>query len=681
MHRPRLRPFAFALLVAILWPAQRGISRAQEARGTDAPSDDAFPAAAGAFEPLGIPVRVGGLMGCLVGPAGKGPGAAGGEALFFNFNQLSGNLFLVQVDPETGEARQFDAPEGPGAWAQVVGPDGRIYLGTWSGALILRFDPEAPERGIEVVGKPSPTEDYIWQYAVAPDGWIYGCTYPNAKLIRFRPADAIADVAMEDLGRMHPTEMYARSVAVAPSGHVYVGIGTTTGDLVVFDPVTKEHRSILPPGLSGAKGWSTVGVATREDGSAWAEFGPNLIRLKGETATVVETGPNRPTMRLKDGRAVAFERGAFTLTTPAVAGDGASQPTSVRRTFQYAGAGDRIFMLGEGPGGVVYGSTAMPLEVFRHDPAEKDKAKANEHLGAMPGGEVYSMLARGDRLYMCYYGGSVMNLYDPARAWAWGSAEDSNPRSFGGVGDGHLRPRAMVPGPGGAILVGSEPPYGELGGALGFWDPETNRNVRNHRNLVQDQSIVSLAWDERSGLIYGGSAIQGGGGTTPKAKEAVFFAFDPKADGGAGRKVFEAALRPGAREYEATLVVGGRVLTTAGDRLYVLETGAAGKDSLKVEREIELPGGQLPTSMGLLPAGDAASDDAKSELVVGLTSRAVYVLDVARGKIVHVAKAPVPIRCGFARADGAVYFGSDAALWRYRLPDRFYSALPGTTAR
>ena len=76
----------------------------------------------GDFENLVIPVRVGGLMGCVVGPDGLG-----GDALYFNFNQVSGKLFLVQVDPAGGRARQFDAPEGPGAWAFVVGPDERIY--------------------------------------------------------------------------------------------------------------------------------------------------------------------------------------------------------------------------------------------------------------------------------------------------------------------------------------------------------------------------------------------------------------------------------------------------------------------------------------------------------------------------------------------------------------------------
>ena len=74
------------------------------------------------FESLGIPVRVGGLMGCVVGPNGRG-----GEALYFNFNQAGAPLFLVQVDPDTGEAHQFNAPQGPGAWALIAGPKARAH--------------------------------------------------------------------------------------------------------------------------------------------------------------------------------------------------------------------------------------------------------------------------------------------------------------------------------------------------------------------------------------------------------------------------------------------------------------------------------------------------------------------------------------------------------------------------
>lgn len=586
---------------------------------------------AGRFEDLGTPVRKGGLMGCIVGPNGKG-----GEALYFNFNQLTGLLFLVQVDPETGQARQFNAPQGPGAWAFIVGPDGKIYLGTWSGALILRFDPKQPDKGIEVVGKPSASEDYLWQFDIGKDGKLYACTYPNAKLVRYDPVTG----QMDDLGRRHPTEMYARSLAVGPTGKVYVGVGTEKGDLVMFDPVTGQHRSILPEGLKGAKGWSTVGVSRRADGQVYAEFGPNLMRMEDERVTLVQTAPEKPPLKLRDGREVsAFGRGKFALKNPRTG-------ELVERTFKYQGAGDMLFVLGMGPAGCVYGSTAMPLEVFRFDPL----SARSEHLGEMPGGEVYSMLENDQKLYLCYYGGAIMNLYDPAKKfWKFGTSADCNPISFGGVGEGHLRPRAMIRGPGEMIYIGSEPPYGQLGGALGVWDPRQNKTIENYPHLVTNQSIVSLAYEPRSGLIFGGSGNYGGGGTRPSEMEALFFAFDSKKK----QKVFEAALVPGATKYQATCSAEGKVFTATGDRLIMFDP-----QSMKVLQTTTLPGSQVDISLGWHRSGR----------LYGLTTKAVYAVDLPSGKVTHSAAAPAPISCGFALADDAVYFGSAAQLWRYWLP-------------
>jgi len=288
----------------------------------------------------------------------------------------------------------------------------------------------------------------------------------------------------------------------------------------------------------------------------------------------------------------------------------------------------------------------MLLEVFRYDPA----AKRSEHLGNMPGGEVYSMLEREGKLYLCYYGGAIMNLYDPAKPfWKYGADAGANPITFGGVGDGHLRPRAMIYGPDGLIYVGSEPPYGQLGGAMGVWDPKQNKTIENYRHLVTNQSIVSLAWEPRSGLIFGGSGNYGGGGAQALEKEAKFFAFDPKKK----EKVFETVLVPGARNYPATFATDGKVFTTAGDKLFVFDP-----TEMKVTQTISLPAAQVEISLGRLSDGRLA----------GLTTKGVYILDVKRGEIVHAATAPVPVRCGFALVDDSVYFASKAELWRYLLP-------------
>ena len=73
----------------------------------------------------------------------------------------------------------------------------------------------------------------------------------------------------------------------------------------------------------------------------------------------------------------------------------------------------------------------------------------------------------------------------------------------------------MIYGPDRLIYVGSIPPYGELGGAMAVWDPKQNKVIENYRDLVKNQSIVALAYEPPSGLIFGGSGNYGGGGTNP----------------------------------------------------------------------------------------------------------------------------------------------------------------------
>ena len=125
---------------------------------------------------------------------------------------------------------------------------------------------------------------------------------------------------------------------------------------------------------------------------------------------------------------------------------------------------------------------------------------------------------------------------------------------------------------------------------MAVWDPERNRTIENYRHLIRNQSIVSLAWDRRSGLLFGGSGNFGGGGTRPQEKEALFFAFDPVTK----KKTFEAAFVPGARSYPATLAASGRIYTTAGDTLLIVDP-----ETKSVRKRLQLPGAQVEIALGL----------------------------------------------------------------------------------
>ena len=73
-----------------------------------------------------------------------------------------------------------------------------------------------------------------------------------------------------------------------------------------------------------------------------------------------------------------------------------------------------------------------------------------------------------------------------------------------------------------------------------------------------------------------------------------------------------------------------------------------------------------PDYLPLLVAQSALGQH-RSGRLVGLTSKGVYVVDSEKVEQVYAAAAPVPVNCGFALVDDAVYFGSKAELWRFVL--------------
>jgi len=599
------------------------------------------------FENLGVPVRKAGLMGCIVGPDATGER----RLLYFNFNQIGGKLFLGVVDPESGEVRQYNSPEGPGAWALIEGPDRKIYLGTWDGGYILRFDPQTPDKGIEVVGKPSETESYIWMYTIGHDGKLYGCTYPQAKLVSYDPATG----EMADLGRMDESEMYTRSVATGPNGKIYTGIGYGKANIVVYNPATGEHRSILPEPYRVTGGAS---VMRGRDGNLYAQASGQWFRAEDETLVPIEASdyPGSEPQILADDRILQrFGNGEYALHNPKTG-------ETTKHTFTYEGTGSRIFVVGVGPDDKVYGSTIMPLEMFVYDPV----ANRSTHLGNPTdvNGELYSLVALHDKLYVCAYPGSWLSIYDPSKPWNYGKAPDSNPRGFGTIGDGHLRPRAMIVGPKDRRYIGSLPPYGELGGAMACYDPSTDRVIENYRNLIPNQSIVSLAYEPESGFIFGGSSIAGGGGSHPTETEAHFFAWDTE------RKekvidlpaVFDTVQAEGQKTVRDTAIVAmtaakGLVFAVGrpSNTLFVYDVKAR-----EMIHRVMIPyGGVHEISLGLWRDG----------LIYGLAGNAIFTINPDNFELNRIGEYEGGISCGFAMTETGIYFGSGVHWVRYVMPE------------
>jgi hypothetical protein len=500
------------------------------------------------------------------------------------------------------------------------------------------------DKGIQVVGKPSVTETYIWQFAVGKDGKLYGCTYGNAKLVCYDPRTG----EMEDLGRMDETQMYTRSIACGAKGKIYTGIGYGLANVVVYDPTSRTHKSILPERYRSEK---AANVHQGADGNVYAQCSGQWFRADDETETLTPIVANEVVppkgLVLSDGRLVSVDEVTattvtFTLTNPKMA-------EKATHTFAYQGDGARIFVVGVGPQGKIYGSTVMPLEMFVYDPLTNQ----NTHLGnpTAVNGELYSLLTLGDKLYVCAYPGSYLSVYDPKQPFKFGTNPGDNPRGYGYLGDGHLRPRAMILGPGGKIYIGSLPPYGELGGAMAAFDPVAEKVVENYRHLIPNQSIVSLAYEAQSGLVFGGSSIAGGGGTKPSEKEARFFAWDDKTK----RKVVELLPVSGDTAIVAMAVAQGKIFAVSrpSNLLFVYDPVLQ-----HIAHTSRIPfGGMHEISLGLHRSG----------WLYGLAGKTVFAIDPHTYAVAKVAEYEGGISCGFALTDDAVYFGSNARLVRYQL--------------
>jgi outer membrane protein assembly factor BamB len=601
------------------------------------------------FEALDVPVKKGGLMGTLVGP-GPTPGS---ERIYFNFRQDGGKLFLVQVDPDTGDAKQYPSPVGTGAWGFIVGPDDKIYLGTHEGVdpgddgQILVFDPKSPDDNIRIVGRPSPTETYIWMYTVGNDGKLYGCTYPEAKLVSFDPESG----ALIDHGRMDPEQKYTRSICTGPDGTIYLGIGYGRANVIAYSPGTGEHRSILPDAYRAHPSQTVAQVYTGVDDNVYIQT-QKVVGEKTASVTlrVTDSGVEETdspasavsTTTFADGRRVtgADLYGNYTIVHP----DGREEA----ETFTYEGSAG-LFMVYGGPLGRIYGGTYMPNEFFAYDPATGESI--NPGNATEVGGEIYSMLDHDGLLYLCAYPGAFLSKYDPTKPWNYGREPGNNPQGFGqlvNVKPGHLRPRAMIHGPDKRIYIGSYPEYGRHGGSLGVWDPNTDTLIENYHHLIKDQSIVSLAYDEKTGLIFGGSSTAGGGGTEPVAEVAKFFAFDPAAK----KLVFEQAPIKDARSI--------RTLVQVDRRLF----GLGGKDVLFVydidqQRVVH----QGSTGLGsVLDQCMALWEDGK---LYGVTGKSIFRLNPRTYAVDVLAEYPGKIRCGLAIDEHGIYFGDRATLMRY----------------
>ena len=233
-----------------------------------------------AFGDLGVPVKEAMGWGAYVGPGKTGAR----DTIYISFAQYQAPLFLLAVNPDAGELRQFNGPLSSemGSWGFTIDRGNRIYLGSYYGAHLLRFDPKTEEW--DDLGQPGgEKESFICSIATAPDGKIWGGTFPSANLFYYDPETGKS----ENFDRMDPEQFYCYPT-VGEDGLVYCAIQFQKMDIVVFDPKRKftitQKKLHMNVDYTPWEGWDITGMpqVVYSRGRKVAEWSGDQVKFVGE---------------------------------------------------------------------------------------------------------------------------------------------------------------------------------------------------------------------------------------------------------------------------------------------------------------------------------------------------------------------------------------------------------------
>lgn len=549
---------------------------------------------------VGIPVRAVNRAALYAGRNG-----AGEPCLYATMSQQAANLFVLQIDPQTGRLRQFwpDVPDSNYTTAVYQARNGRLYIGAAHSGQLYCFDPEQDDlvnfgtiNGTAAIFPCSIDED--------SQGVIWISSYGTADLTSFDPETG----EFTRYGRLDDVDMYAYC-HVNTDDTVASLIMQTQPHVVVLDPKTGEKRTVGPV---VTRGEGTLNLHRGADGNLYIESSEGNFRLEGMNAVPVEetvaakaaapTLPDGSTFRFVD--AVEQTCRILEVTGP----DGAAKTFDI----EFEAAGTDIFCLHGGPDGCVYGSSVLPERLFRYDPGNDDLADLG--ICSTATGEAYSMANLDGKVYISSYPGARISIYDPSQPYNFGESRGSNPWDIGRVDDISYRPRSTLAGPGGKVWLASIPDYGMWGGPLSYYDPRTEEKKAFYR-IVGDGSCYTLAHLEAESLIAVGTTIAAGSGTQPRVDEAVLFLFDYENE----EKVWEGAPDPPVRIFNALAAVpDGRLIGTfvgdeRGPELFVFDPATRAF----TDRFATPEGGPVDNGLQVGPDG----------MIYGLTHTLIYRLD------------------------------------------------------
>ena len=536
------------------------------------------------------------------------------------FGQEGANLFAVDVaSGEVVEEHRIGARE----FSVTVAPEsGVLWIHNYHGLnqpgnILQSWDPKT--RKLSFHGFPMLSGHRFVAALLGNDGKLYLGTHPFGHLVSFDPStETWTDHGCQAPAPIHPGQhIWCRPLSINDAGEIICQINRVPPhEFVAFNPTTGETRKL--------------------------ESAPELPSVPA------------PGVR-QDGRPAASNGAAITanLEAHSYTVDGEE------RTFAYAPkVATDICGLNVGPDGNIYGSTIISMHVFQFD----TQARQLSDLGRVGfgHGEVYDVIAHGDKLYMGSYTGAYWAAYDPSKPWnarqdVGGKAADANPRCFGQMGHDMNRPFEYAVGPDDRIYIACRADYGLPGGGMVRFDPTTEA-----MDVFRDelQSMQAIAADDR--YIYGGTSISGGRGSQEPTSEARFFIFDPQSE----RRIYETIPFGDAiaiTSLACSKITGFVYGTTDKGLLFAFDPDQRQVVQTWQLRELGTPLMGVPETHGVIHL--TAGSDGN---IYGVTNTELFTLNVHLDRVIYLDQPPIPDLYQIVEGrPGVFYIGARGHLLEY----------------
>jgi streptogramin lyase len=472
-----------------------------------------------------------------------------GREVLIVFDDAGSGTRLLVIDFETGRTTPYPFPHGGAAWHAKRAGDGTLWIGLNRIGQLAHFDPT--ERAyLPVARNLGGGKDFthVCNLTEAADGAIYYATYKNCQLWRYDPKTDTHTLLVK---RIDPKNNYPYGLTTATDGRIVIVTAANAHSVWVFDSTNNSITNLTPEKYRVPSNWSQPVAFDKWVLVDWLDPKPHAMEVhlydlaSDRFAEAIRfpnytlgTGDNTNVMLTAEGRVVVkaalgdyryLEIPSMNLS-PAFRLEGAHHQMQIEPTRDgkrlLTGWGQeysvvstsggwlawqlpdtpatrvKILALSGHSDGKVYGTAGLGNTMFVFDPKSGETTNTGQITDTS--GEAYGICSLNDRLYMASYTWAVITEYDPTRPWQVDQSRQSNPRTIGRLGSGQYRPVGGIHvAPGGLLVTGTAPNYGQSGGAFSLIDPKTDQ-VRVYRNRVPGGTVSEFATDGQRLFGYGG---------------------------------------------------------------------------------------------------------------------------------------------------------------------------------